>query len=298
MTPLITIGIPCFNRAATLRRAVESVRQQSVTDLRIEISDNASTDGSAAIADAIAASDDRVTVLRQPRNLGALGNYRFLLMRTETPYFMWLAADDYLKFGFLAQTLAMLERDPTLVTCVSRVTLIQPDGIERDALGTYPLQGDVSSNHATYLANLDDNARFYGLHRTAIMQQVFPSWEARGAWDYQPVAETLLHGGHAEVPEFLMVREETPADASRGMVLRAARGWHERMLPLLPTTLHLLFRARIPVRPSILGALALFNLKMHYYCATKSHPRYARFLDRHVMWRFPHIHSRRRHAAD
>ena len=43
-SPLVTVGIPTYNRASALTRALESVLAQDYTNLEVVISDNASTD--------------------------------------------------------------------------------------------------------------------------------------------------------------------------------------------------------------------------------------------------------------
>src|SRR5262245_17159793 len=47
LRPRVSVGIPVFNRADTLRRAIESVLGQSFADFEVVVSDNASTDGAA-----------------------------------------------------------------------------------------------------------------------------------------------------------------------------------------------------------------------------------------------------------
>src|ERR1041384_7700150 len=47
--PLISIGMPVCNGERYLREAIESVLNQTVSDLELVISDNASTDGTEAI---------------------------------------------------------------------------------------------------------------------------------------------------------------------------------------------------------------------------------------------------------
>ena len=42
--PLVTVGIPTYNRPAGLERTLECIRQQSYTNLEIIVSDNCSTD--------------------------------------------------------------------------------------------------------------------------------------------------------------------------------------------------------------------------------------------------------------
>jgi glycosyltransferase involved in cell wall biosynthesis len=72
----LTIFFPAFNEEATIERAVEAafeVGRQLVDDGEIDhfdvlVVDDASTDATGAIADKLAASDDRVRVLRHDRN--------------------------------------------------------------------------------------------------------------------------------------------------------------------------------------------------------------------------------------
>lgn len=67
--PRVSVVIPAFNRAATIRGAIESVLAQSFTDLELLVVDDASTDATAERVRAIA--DPRVRMLANPRNMGA-----------------------------------------------------------------------------------------------------------------------------------------------------------------------------------------------------------------------------------
>jgi glycosyltransferase involved in cell wall biosynthesis len=93
--PLVTVGIPTFNRPERLRRTLESVTAQTYRHLEIIVSDNASPDPNvSAIAQDFASQDDRIRVFHQEANLGAHSNFRFVLGRATGPYFMWWADDD------------------------------------------------------------------------------------------------------------------------------------------------------------------------------------------------------------
>ncbi|MDR3534683.1 MAG: glycosyltransferase family 2 protein [Rhodopila sp.] len=288
MTIQVTVGVPAYNGAATLRRAVESILGQTHQDCRVHISDDGSTDGTGAVGQALAAAHAAVSYTRQPTNLGPSPNFRFLLRQATTPYFMWLAQDDTLEPTYVERMLAALESDPGLVSCVSRVRFVRPDGSTRLASGTYPLQADTTTNLAAYLSGPDDNARQYGLHRTGALQKAFPTSDFLIGYDWALMAGTLLHGRHAEIPDVLMVREETPLRDYMIMIRRHARGWLERVLPMLPMSRDLIFRQKIPLRPPVLKALLHVNLSAHFLYVGSFHPRYAgvgRFLHRHLLWR-------------
>ena len=61
--PRLSIVIPACNEADTLEAALDSVRQQDYPDLEIILIDDRSTDGTAEIADRMAAADERITAI-------------------------------------------------------------------------------------------------------------------------------------------------------------------------------------------------------------------------------------------
>ncbi len=69
MTPAVSVVIPAYNRASTIRPAIESVLRQSISDIEVIIVDDGSTDETADVAEAM--DDPRLRVLRQPHNSGA-----------------------------------------------------------------------------------------------------------------------------------------------------------------------------------------------------------------------------------
>ena len=92
--PRISIGMPTYNGAHHIRKAIDSILGQSVPDIELIISDNASTDGTEAICREYASRDARVHYFRQNENRGAYFNYDFVLKRATADLFMWAADDD------------------------------------------------------------------------------------------------------------------------------------------------------------------------------------------------------------
>lgn len=66
---LISVVIPTYNRARSIRRAVDSVLNQSYANLELFVVDDASTDNTIDLLAEI--KDPRLTVIRQPKNAGA-----------------------------------------------------------------------------------------------------------------------------------------------------------------------------------------------------------------------------------
>lgn len=285
----VTIGVPVYNGERTLSRAVESAVQQTHKDCVILISDNGSTDRTERIGKGLAATYTNVKYFRQPRNLGRVDNFRYLLNKANSPYFMWLAADDYLKSAYVARAAEELDQDLGLVACVSQILFVRPNGTSSISNGTYSLRGSLMDNLGNHLGFPNDNSRFYGLHRTSVLRQAFTVPRDCVWFDWSVTTACLLHGRYAEVQEILLVRETTEASAYMARHRKEARSWLECWLPMLPLTRDLIFRQKVPLRPIVLKALLGMNLEGHLSCIRIYSPRYASkiepFLRHYVVWR-------------
>ena len=278
----VSVGVTVFNGALTLRRAVQSVLDQTYRNFIIHISDDASRDASAEVGKSLAAQHSAVVFTQQPRNLGPGNNFRFLLKQASTDYFMWLAADDYLEPIYLARMVAILDADPTLVACVSRAAFVKPDGSRRLSQSTRcPLLADSATNLAVYLSQPHENG-LYALYRTGPLRKAFPRSHFH-AFDWAAVAGTLLHGGHAEVADVLMVRDDTPKEHYTKSVPIDNPWGIARLFPVAIMTYDLLVRQRIPVKSPILRALIYQNIEHHLRYMRMFHPHYMT-ITRHI-WR-------------
>ncbi len=93
--PLVSIGIPTYNRAKQLRRTIENACAQTYPNLQIIVSDNASTDPQVeALCRDAAERDPRIKYYRQPFNKGPMANFEFTLLQASGDYFIWFADDD------------------------------------------------------------------------------------------------------------------------------------------------------------------------------------------------------------
>jgi CDP-glycerol glycerophosphotransferase len=93
--PLITVVVPVYNVEDYLEECLASVARQTVSDLEILLIDDGSTDGSAAIAEAFAARDERIRIITQPNaGLGAARNTGAAAATGE--YLAFLDSDDVL----------------------------------------------------------------------------------------------------------------------------------------------------------------------------------------------------------
>lgn len=166
--PRVAIGMPVFNGEKTVASAIESIVQQTYGDFRLIISDNASTDATPVICQAMAARDSRIAYVRQESNIGAEANFDYVLQAAECEYFMWAAADDVRSPDFLALCIDFLDRSSDYVgaTCPTRFDGLQPDPI---AMGDRTLDDDPSANIVEFFDYWHANGRFYSLFRRSML---------------------------------------------------------------------------------------------------------------------------------
>ncbi|MBI2513783.1 MAG: glycosyltransferase family 2 protein [Opitutae bacterium] len=122
--PLVSLVIPTFNYARFLPAAIASALRQDYPNLEILISDDASTDDSVAVIRRLAASDPRVRIVSQPRNLGMVAHWNWCLRETRGAYIKFLFGDDAFNSAHaISRLVDLLETHPSAViaTCARRV---------------------------------------------------------------------------------------------------------------------------------------------------------------------------------
>ena len=109
--PQVVVVVPCFNAARFLYRTLESVMLQTFQDWRLIVVDDGSTDASGAVAQAAAAMDARVHVLRTA-NRGVATARNAGVTRGDSPFLLFLDADDVLEPTMLDCLVSELEENP------------------------------------------------------------------------------------------------------------------------------------------------------------------------------------------
>ena len=286
----LTIGVPAYRNAATLRQSVETLLAQSFGDFKLLISDDNSPDETGAVAQQLAREDSRIQYIRQPRNL-KYQNFGFLLRQANTEYFMWAAGDDRWHSDFAKHCIAELDKATKCVLVTSKVEFDQQGVSAGLSNATFPLLDHVDINIRNYLRSPGDNSRMYGVFRTEPGQLSFPK-ESFHAYDWAFCAATLRFGFHGEIPEVLMTRDLTPAANYNKLAQADGHTALERCFPLYAMSRWLLKEARIPRSNGVLGALTALNINKHFEYVRQFHPSYARATKPlQVIWR-DHIEKR------
>lgn len=90
--PLVSVVIPVFNRAHTLRRAIESVRMQDVAAWELIVVDDGSTDRGDDIPESY--GDPRIRLIRHATNRGAAAARNTGVQAARGRYVAFLDSDD------------------------------------------------------------------------------------------------------------------------------------------------------------------------------------------------------------
>ncbi|MEX2156211.1 MAG: glycosyltransferase family A protein [Gemmatimonadales bacterium] len=213
--PRVTIGVPVHNNERYLAETLESLLAQTFTDFELLICDNASTDGTGAIARGFAARDRRVRYLPSPRNVGIAGNFNRVVPLAGGEYCRWFAADDLAAPRSLERCVEVLDRRPEVVLTYPRTRLIDAFG---ESLGDYDDRLHVQSESPSerfraLLARVGLCNAFYGLTRTAVLRRTGLFGDYSGS-DEVFQAELVLYGTFWEIPEVLFFRRMHSAAAS------------------------------------------------------------------------------------
>lgn len=113
-SPRVSIGMPVYNAAKYLPGAIEAFLSQGFTDFELILSDNASTDRTSEIAEEYAARDPRIRYIRQDQNIGAAGNFAYVLDEARGEFFQWAAHDDLWRPFWLERAVAALDAEPEI----------------------------------------------------------------------------------------------------------------------------------------------------------------------------------------
>lgn len=120
--PKVSVIVPSYNLEKYLGETLQSVVNQTFTDWECIVVENASTDGSLALAQGFAAKDARFKLLPLPENQGVAGARNRGIGMAAGEYLLFLDADDLIAPHYMADAVAALEADPSLTVVYGKST--------------------------------------------------------------------------------------------------------------------------------------------------------------------------------
>lgn len=156
MSPLVSVLIPTYNRAATLGQTLDSIFSQSLQDFEIILVDDASTDST---PDLLATyRDPRLHIYRNPTNLGQAGNANRCLSLATAPFVHFLYSDDFFLPDCLEKKVAAITSAPDIALVFAATQIIAPDGrpllLRRPFRTDRVLDGARLARHSFHFKNI------------------------------------------------------------------------------------------------------------------------------------------------
>lgn len=169
--PILTVGVPLFNSENHVDQLLQSILSQTLRDIEIIVSDNASTDNTEKIVRSYAAKDSRIRYIRQNSNIGAVENFSFLLKEANSQFFTWAAADDVRTSDFFELNTKFLMDNSEYVASTSPNSFDEFRNKDEKKIN-FSITGSEIDRIHSFLDNCwDSHAVFYSVMRTDIIRK-------------------------------------------------------------------------------------------------------------------------------
>jgi hypothetical protein len=205
-TPLVTVGVPVYNGAVTIARALDSLLAQDIDPGAVEIivCDNASTDGTVDICTGYADRDPRIRLYRNPTNLGLAGNYNRTVALARGRYFKWATHDDWHDPRSLRLTVEAMEASPGAAVCATGVSWVDEHGDEFDRwIPSVDMAAPPPHERMQLVVRtMAETHPMYGLLSTDVLRRTRGMRSFVGS-DRTMIAELALLGPIVQVPDVL-----------------------------------------------------------------------------------------------
>jgi glycosyltransferase involved in cell wall biosynthesis len=211
--PRVVIAAPLYRAGDHLDDALGSLLAQTFRDFALVLVDDASGDGTAERARALAAGDDRVEVHVNPERLGVLANtnraYALATQRAPSADYFALASDhDVWDPRWLERLVAALDDRPAAVLAYPLRTRIDVHGREIAGPWRFETAGvhDPRVRLHRTLRRMMAGDMVYGLFRAGVLAELGQPYAAVLYPDRLLIAELALRGEFVQVPDVLWRR--------------------------------------------------------------------------------------------
>ena len=127
----VSIVVPLYNKAPYVRRALDSIAAQTLSDFEVIVVDDGSTDDGASIVANY--GDSRVRLVRQP-NVGPGAARNAGLAQAQGEFIAFLDADDQWLPTYLEESVRQLEESGQDVAAVSSGYIEYPSGLSKEKM--------------------------------------------------------------------------------------------------------------------------------------------------------------------
>ncbi len=198
--PEITLLVPVYNGAKFVAETLQSIRNQTLGNLQVHISVDASNDDSLGICKHAEQLDNRFKVTKTVRRLGWVGNINNLIRSIQTPFFCIIPQDDIIDKVYLERLFSEMKNSETAIAFSD----VQEFGEAQRFFSECSLRGDAIERTVRFLLYHQLALPFRGLIRTSsATKPISPNRFPGPITDYLWLLEIVKNGCFIQVPELL-----------------------------------------------------------------------------------------------
>lgn len=125
---IITVIMPAYNAAKTIRESVNSVIAQTVKDWELIVIDDGSTDNTVAVLTELADCDSRIRFFQNEKNRGVSYTRNRAITLAKGEWIAFLDSDDIWQPQKLEKQLTLVKKHPEMVVCYTASSFIDESG--------------------------------------------------------------------------------------------------------------------------------------------------------------------------
>ena len=124
--PLVSIGIPTYNRAnGKLLNVIRRALEQTYQNVEVIVSDNCSSDNTTEVVQSV--KDARLKYVRHETNIGANNNFNHCLKEANGEYFLLFHDDDMIDVDFVETCISSLKEGVTVGAIFTGIRIIDSE---------------------------------------------------------------------------------------------------------------------------------------------------------------------------
>jgi glycosyltransferase involved in cell wall biosynthesis len=227
--PRVSVIVPCYNDAVSVKRCLESVRNQTLKPFEVIVVNDGSTDESAQVV----RSQPCVTKYIEQENQGAGAARNAGIVAATGDYIAFLDADDYWLQRFLEKCVAWLESHPEAIAVSAGQRLRSWN--RRETLNPI-LLANVEVGNSLMPSMLEDFFGFWAqydhvctgsvvIRRSAVQQVGGQLPDLRMSQDLEYWGYLATFGKWGFIPEVLFVSDGTRAASQQGWIKKHRLRW-------------------------------------------------------------------------
>lgn len=193
--PLVSVGLPIYNRPEGLQRTLECFINQTYSNIEIIIADNCSPNPEVEkIAREYVAKDARISYFRHDENKGWGYNTNFVIEKAKGDYFLRATDDDWWDITFIDKIMDDMLRDSSIVLGFSNFVAINEAGIVATHYPDFHLSMSQFTGNNQYENLKNYIQQFEGFGKSNLYFSIFKTEILRSTFVHDTLEKQVLAG--------------------------------------------------------------------------------------------------------